>query len=554
METADQENKLRTRSSDELAQQMEGLLALKKVLQGILDHWYLSGGTLLGAYRDGDFIPWDWDVEVTVLTEEASEKEGQLLKALLAAGFVITSSDSSKENFKIVAGGWGTEYEILGRYLKENEGLRSRLMTEVPAGFFDASEIVVFRGHEFPAPSPADGFLEALYGDWKTPLKTADKQSYFSASSYRKGSAGRYAQRLKQISQLLRPMQVQEFPEVEAIAIERFHSWDKDLGWCNPPNCTKVDKSDRSTKSKKSTGGLGVFSTDEKGSRRCRYPTAVPEVSFYGDSYCMCRDVQDEQTAPWYLSELRETRISNYGVGNYGLDQALLRLQRDYHQDPAKIVVLAITSITMARCVSVYRHYLEPGNLFAIKPRFQLINTSEGLQRVDYPLKDKKELLNLKNHQSFFRDNDEHFKFWRKNRLDYYTRYLLQKVLSRFGLCSTPSAYKTFEYEISFWESHENLFYGMMKLYQDIADHYGFRPIFLLQHHKRSLEFLMRKSNEGVPWVSVIAKAAEKFPGITFLDEADIFADCKNLDELYTRSHHSAKANHMIADYLNDHL
>ena len=39
-------------------------------------------GTLLGAYRDCDFIPWDWDVEVTVMTEEAREKENKLLNNL----------------------------------------------------------------------------------------------------------------------------------------------------------------------------------------------------------------------------------------------------------------------------------------------------------------------------------------------------------------------------------------------------------------------------------------------------------------------------------------
>ena len=90
-------DKLRTRSSIDLSNQMEGLLVLSKVLNLTLEKWFLSGGTLLGAYRDGDFIPWDWDVEVTVLTEEASKKEGELLNNLIAAGFLIASSDSSIE-------------------------------------------------------------------------------------------------------------------------------------------------------------------------------------------------------------------------------------------------------------------------------------------------------------------------------------------------------------------------------------------------------------------------------------------------------------------------
>ena len=554
MSRTENNDKLRIRSAEELSRQMEGLVVLSKVLDATLDHWFLSGGSLLGAYRDGDFIPWDWDVEVTVLTEEAREKEGALLKGLLTAGFVIVSSDSSRENFKIVAAGWGTEYEILGRYLKENEGFRARRMTEVPARFFETHETVTFRGHDFPAPSPTDDFLEALYGDWKTPLKTSDKQSYFSAGAYRYGATGRYVRRMGQLGQLLMPPQVQEFPPVHEVAIDRFQSWDRELGWCNQPNWTKVDKSDRSSTAKKSSSGLAVFSTDEKGSRSCRHPSARTEVSIFGDSYCMCRDVHDEETFPWYLGELRGTRVANYGVGNYGLDQALLRLQRDYPQDPGESVVLAVTSITMARCVSVYRHYLEPGNLFAIKPRFRLGGDGGGLYRVEYPLDNKQELLSLAEHRNHFRAHDEHYGFWRKSRIDYYIRLLPKKVAARFGMGSNPPPYKTFEYESSFWRSHEALFLGMMAFYQQLAEHHGFKPVFLLQHHKRSLEYLTDKAAEQLPWTSAMARATEQFPDITFLDEADIFAGCDDIEALYTRSHHSPNANRMIAEYLNSYL
>ena len=52
-------DKLRIRSAEELSRQMEGLVVISKVLDKTLDRWFLSGGTVLGAYRDGDFIPWD---------------------------------------------------------------------------------------------------------------------------------------------------------------------------------------------------------------------------------------------------------------------------------------------------------------------------------------------------------------------------------------------------------------------------------------------------------------------------------------------------------------
>ena len=179
-------SKIRIRTSQELSLQMEGLIELKKIMNSVLKNWFLSGGTLLGVYRDGDFIPWDWDVEVTVLSEEAIIKEGELLKSLVLAGFTITNLDSTKENFKIDAKGWGTSYEIIGRYLKDNNSIRARSMTEVPSKFFQSTETVTFRGHDFPAPSPADKFLEAMYGDWKKPKKTVDKNQYYSKSAHKK--------------------------------------------------------------------------------------------------------------------------------------------------------------------------------------------------------------------------------------------------------------------------------------------------------------------------------------------------------------------------------
>ena len=558
MSNNENNDKLRTRSAKELTRQMEGLVVLSKVLDATLDRWFLSGGTLLGAYRDGDFIPWDWDVEVTVLTEEAREKEGALLKGLLAGGFGIVSSDSSRENFKIVAAGWGTEYEILGRYLKESERLRARMMTEVPARFFETPETLRFRGHDFPAPSPTDDFLEALYGDWRTPLKTADKESYFSQEAYRKAEPAPPRpptpfNRLRKMLQL--PQALQEFPAISLSQVQRFASWDPYLGWCNEPNRTKIDRSDRSQKtSKKKPSGFAVFSTDELGSRICRHPTVPSEVSCYGDSYCMCRDVHDEQTFPWHLGDIRGSRVGNYGVGNYGLDQAILRLQKHYSQDPSKYVVLEAVTITMARCVSVYRHYLEPGNIFAIKPRFRVGDGKDQLHLVEYPFEKKEQLLNLIEYRDHFRSHDEHYCLWRKNQIDHYVHKLRKRVGARFGISSNPSPYKTFEYEISFWRSHEALFLGMMAFYQQLADQHGFKPVFLLQHHKRSLEYLRGNPPEQLPWASTLAKASEKFPAITFLDEADIFADHGDIETLYTRSHHSSNANRMIAEYLDDRL
>ena len=554
MMAGETQDKLRIRSAEELTKQMEGLVVLKTVLNTTLDRWFLSGGTLLGACREGDFIPWDWDVEITLLTEEAYEKVGDLLGNLLEAGFEISKCNFSFENLKINALGWGARYEIQGRYLNEEQGLRARVLTQVPARFFETTEMVALRGHNFPAPSPIENFLAALYGDWKTPIRTADKQRYLSPSTYRKKSAGWINRRKTQLGKLLWPAQVQEFPKVLREQLDLFDRWDCDLGWCNLHNRTQIDKSNNSSNTCDGLSGLTILSTDDNGSRSCSHPTGRAEVSIYGDGFAMCRDVQDHETFAWNLGELSGTRISNYGVGGYGLDQALLLMEREYSQDPSDAVVLAVTSITMARCVSVYRHYIKPDEILAIKPRFRLGESDDGLHLVKYPIAKMEQLLSLSEYREHFRANDEHYGLWRKSRIDYYIRQLPKKVAARVGIGPNPSPYKTFEYEVSFWKSHEALFLGMMAFYQQLADRHGFKPVFFLQHPKRSLEYLTGKAAEQLPWTSAMARAMEQFPGITFLYEADIFAERDDIEALYTRSHHSPKANRMIADYLNTYI
>jgi hypothetical protein len=175
--------KVRLRSDEELSLQAEGLLLLKGVLEAMGCQWFLAGGTLLGAVRDGDFIRWDWDVEVDLLTEEVMSRDGDIIRALLAHGFEPTKVDRTYDNFKIVAARHGVDYELLGRRLKN--GLRYRRMTQVPARFFEAQESVVLRGESYPCPSPAEDFLASLYGpDWRTPKRTSCKATYLSGEAF----------------------------------------------------------------------------------------------------------------------------------------------------------------------------------------------------------------------------------------------------------------------------------------------------------------------------------------------------------------------------------
>ncbi len=185
------DGRLRIRTEEELCQQMTGLRLLAGVLSQTLEDWFLSGGTLLGAYRDGDFIPWDWDVELTVLTEEARPKTREILRRMKRLGFGLVKVDFSRKNYKIVLKAYGTTYEILGRKIAGHN--RVRLMTKIPKHFFEKRDFINLRGAPFPTPFPIEGFLEQLYGDWHQAKRTLNKKEYLSEASLLQGQ-GRVAE------------------------------------------------------------------------------------------------------------------------------------------------------------------------------------------------------------------------------------------------------------------------------------------------------------------------------------------------------------------------
>ena len=71
-------NKIRIRSDEELKIQNVGLEELHHILNDKKIKHFLTGGTLLGAIREKNFIKWDWDVEFTILTDEIFIKKEEL--------------------------------------------------------------------------------------------------------------------------------------------------------------------------------------------------------------------------------------------------------------------------------------------------------------------------------------------------------------------------------------------------------------------------------------------------------------------------------------------
>ena len=268
----------------------------------------------------------------------------------------------------------------------------------------------------------------------------------------------------------------------------------------------------------------------------------------------MCRGVKDNETFSWYLGELRKKRISNYGVSGYSLDQTLLRLKKNYLNDPSKIVVLALNSFSMAQNCSVYNNYLNPGDILAVKPRFVISKKSGELKFIKYPFNSKNELLKLKDYKSYFNKYDGHQNFWRKKKFKYFFNDFPKKVIKKIGIDNLYDLEDDYNYKMNFWKTEEKLFLELLALFQKLSHDLNFKPVFLIQHSKKIMEYQRSSSKNQLSWIPVIIKAKKKFPNILFIDEVEIFANYKNIDELYTNINHSAKANYIIAKFLNNYF
>lgn len=153
-----------------------------------------------------------------------------------------------------------------------------------------------------------------------------------------------------------------KLPVITRGLVEKFvaHGFDPELGWIRKANTSKVD--------------FGIpYNIDALGSRNNPCPPEYPAtIATFGDSYCFCREVSDDETWQAFLTKRTQQKVLNFGVGNYGFDQSLIRMKREYPHLRTPVVIMAVVPHTLARILSVWKHYNEHGNVLAFKPSYYL--------------------------------------------------------------------------------------------------------------------------------------------------------------------------------------
>lgn len=156
-----------------------------------------------------------------------------------------------------------------------------------------------------------------------------------------------------------------ESPTFDSRSLQKFidYSFDPHLGWVRRPNSSGTENGPK---------GPITFHIDSVGSRSNTLEKSPLVVAAFGDSYAFCRQVEDDETWEAQLSQQEGFGVLNFGVGNYGVDQALLRYECMTLPDTIRVVVMGFVPETICRIQSYWKHYLEFGNTFAFKPRFIL--------------------------------------------------------------------------------------------------------------------------------------------------------------------------------------
>ena len=120
-----------------------------------------------------------------------------------------------------------------------------------------------------------------------------------------------------------------------------------------------------------------------EGERLNDVPFNFHKISIYGDSYIFGDDNNNNETIPSYLSRKTKSNVKNFGMGAYGVDQAVLRFESNLATDKPEIAILGVFSENINRNINNFRpFYLARANSYDIgfKPIFLKQGDSYRLQ------------------------------------------------------------------------------------------------------------------------------------------------------------------------------
>lgn len=344
------------------------------------------------------------------------------------------------------------------------------------------------------------------------------------------------------------------------------HGYDPELGWVRKPLTWKEEIG---------KDGKTLYTINAAGARsNPNHENLERVISCYGDSFTFCRQVNDNQTFEWFLSELTNTNVVNFGVGNYGLDQSLLRLFREYPSNKTKVVMIGVVPSTIVRILCVWKHYNEFGNVLGFKPRFMLSDGSVKL--IKNVIDNQEKLENYKNYLPDINKYDEFYNCkFKKEMLSFpYSFSILSNPLRNITIIFMILCGKFFYKEkriqtfppamnvimannlklrVSLFRKKQDevkLLQQLVSLFVEYAEENNFTPVFLWMPQKDDILYIKKKKD--VFYEHFLSQVRKK---IITIDLTEILLNCDKLDDLYSDDskyggHFNKNGNSIIADFV----
>lgn len=355
-----------------------------------------------------------------------------------------------------------------------------------------------------------------------------------------------------------------KYPFFSKALLDKFfsESFDLELGWCRKPNTSKQEKGKH---------GVTKYHINEKGQRKNPNHEHLPMcISTYGDSFTFCRQVNDKESFQWYLSELTQTNVLNYGVGNYGLDQAFLRLQREYPRNRTPIVILGGVPSTIVRILSMWKHYSEFGNTLAFKPRYILKN--QKLQLIPNLINSRDKFNNYQSYLSELNKFDEFYqsKFCQEILSFPYLYHVFKMPYRHFSLIGrVAQGYTENRFDSAIGKVMKNnltdrkllfedkqavtLMLALVKKYKEYARQQGFVPLFLWTPQKDDILCVRSGNNYYKDFIDELSQ------DIDVIDLTDKLIEVSSLDDYYSDDSHygghfSQQGNQLVAEHIFEQL
>jgi hypothetical protein len=363
-------------------------------------------------------------------------------------------------------------------------------------------------------------------------------------------------------------------PELSKKGLEKFfeHGYNEELGWIRKPN-TSHNEIGKEGEVKWTTNNLGARTNP-------KFDSIHPTISCYGDSFTFCRQVNDDQTWEHFLSKNLNQNVLNFGVGNYGIDQSILRIKKEFPKNSTKIVILGVVPDTISRILSSWKHYYEYGNTFAFKPKFKIHNGEivvvknfvnsknkffkyldflDEIQENDYFYKKKflKEIITFPYSLTIFKNPKRNFGiiFWVT------TNYILKKIKKNSLFYDWKPMQIIMKINLK-WriklfrdEDAVKIFKKIINMYIEFSKENNFIPIFTLLPQKDDL-LEIKKSND---FLKEITNEFKNTPKLFYIDIIEKLLKNSQLDELYSDNndyggHFSKEGNEIIAEIIKEFL